>query len=120
MPSDGPMLLIWVWPLAGASNETASVAIDPFGPRAVALTDVPRPETSVNDRFVRKFRPSNAPENETGKRGPAAEKTSIPFMVKPYVPFAVLLYVRLVTLTPRPASGVTYSAPVLLGHRKSV
>src|SRR5438093_13329435 len=91
MPSDGPMLLICVWPLLGLSNDTASVAIDPLGPMAVALTDVPRPETSVTDKLVRKFRPSNAPEKERGKRGPAAEKTSMPFMVKPYVPLLPLL-----------------------------
>jgi hypothetical protein len=33
----------------------------------------------------------------------------MPFMLKPYVPFAAVVYVRLVTFTPR--SGVMKNAP---------
>ena len=63
--------------------------------------------------FVRKFAPWNAPENVSGKRGPAPEKRSIPLIVKPYVPAGVVCYVRLVTFTACPAPVFTYSAPVM-------
>ena len=88
------------------SKFTASLADEPSGVATLALTLMPRADTSVSDRFVRKFEPSNAPENVSGKRGPAAEKASMPFIVKPYVPLLALLYVRLVTFTLLPIAGV--------------
>src|SRR5438477_8654162 len=106
-PTNCETPLICVWPEDGPLNVMASDALEPFGLAAVAATLVPRAETSVSIRFVRKLDPSNAPENVTGKRGPDAVNTSIPFIVKPNVPVAVLLYVRLVTLTLLPRAGVT-------------
>ena len=71
-PRVAPTELNCVAPLFGPVKVTASAAEEPFGPETLAVTSAPRPETSVNIRLVRKFDPKTA-----------AEKTSIPFMVKP-------------------------------------
>src|SRR5256714_6565758 len=114
------MKLNCCWPLAIASNVTAELTRAPSGPAADALTEVPRPETSATVTFVRKLLPWNAPENVSGKRGPAAENTSMPFIVKPYVPLGPVLYVRLVTFTPSPVIGVMKSAPLSFVRANSV
>src|SRR6266545_12070 len=87
---------------ANDSSMIALLADTPSDVAMFALTLMPRLPTLVNATLVRKFEPSNAPEKVTGKRGPEAEKTSMPFIVKPYVPLLALLYVRLVTFTPPP------------------
>src|SRR5438067_9728507 len=54
------------------SIETALACTSPYGPLAVNAALVPRPETSVMKKFVRKLSPWNAAAKVTGKRALAA------------------------------------------------